>query len=230
MSTTHNHVIIYADGGAEPNPGPGGYGVVIIDAGHTRELFGGYRLTTNNRMELMAAIVGLDSIKNPGKVKLYSDSKYLVDSIELGWAKRWRAKGWVRNVKDSVVNVDLWERLLSLCATHSVEFIWVKGHAGNLYNERCDQLAMQFRGQQDLPIDEGYLGKPATPRPIKQTIATNHAKITREGQPCRKCSTPVVKKVPSRKPKSGQTYCFDYYLYCPCCKTMYMIEAAKRYR
>ncbi|MBI5805821.1 ribonuclease HI [candidate division TA06 bacterium] len=223
MSNAPKEIIIYTDGGAEPNPGPGGYGVVIIDEIGTRELSGGYNLTTNNRMELMAAIAALESIKTPGKIKLYSDSKYLVDAMIQGWAKRWQKAGWVRNVKDSVSNVDLWERLLALCAKHQVEFNWVKGHAGDTNNERCDQLSMQFRENPSLPKDEGY-----NPKPIVKT--PGQTKITREGQPCRKCSTPVVRKVPIRKLRSDQPYYFEYYFYCPGCHAQYMVEAAKRHQ
>jgi ribonuclease HI len=224
-------IIIYTDGGAEPNPGPGGYGVVIIDEIGTRELSGGFKMTTNNRMELMAAIVGLGSIKHSRKIKLYSDSKYLVDAMVQGWAKRWQKNGWVRNVKDSVANVDLWEQIMALCARHQVEFIWVKGHAGNLNNERCDQLSMLFRENPNLPIDEGYqpvLRTPGQPTPVLRP--SGKRKIIQEGQPCRKCSTPVVKKIPVRKLRADQPYYYEYYFYCPGCHAMYMVEAVKRYQ
>lgn len=231
MSNAPKEIIIYTDGGAEPNPGPGGYGVVIIDEIGPRELLGGFKLTTNNRMELMAAIVALGSIKQPHKIKLYSDSKYLVDAMVQGWAKRWQKAGWIRNVKDSVSNVDLWERLLALCTKHQVEFIWVKGHAGDINNERCAQLSLQFRENPSLPKDDGYqpsVKTPGQPTPAHKTLG--QTKITREGQPCRKCSTPVVRKVPVRKLRSDQPYYFEYYFYCPGCHAMYMVEAAKRHR
>ena len=121
-----------------------------------KELSGGYRLTTNNRMELMGPIKALQTLKQSYVVILYSDSRYVVDAIEKGWVERWRAKGWMRNKKDRAVNPDLWERLLDLCSEHEVEFRWVRGHAGNRYNERCDRLATQAARQKNLPIDEGY--------------------------------------------------------------------------
>ena len=152
-----DQVIIYTDGGCIGNPGPGGYGVVLLFNGHRKELSGGFRLTTNNRMELMAAIVALESLKHRCKVKLYSDSKYVVDAIELGWAERWRENNWKRNKKEKAINPDLWERLLDLCEKHDVEFAWVKAHAGNRENERCDQLAKQAAYKMGLPEDENYL-------------------------------------------------------------------------
>jgi ribonuclease HI len=222
MSEDLKEVTIYTDGAAEPNPGPGGYGVVLIYGDRRKELSGKFRLTTNNRMEILAAIAGLEALKEPCKVTLHSDSKYLVDAMTQGWASRWRANGWWRSKQDKATNIDLWERLLALCDRHQVEFTWVKGHAGVRDNERCDQLSMQFLGKHDLPADEGYDQKP-------ETESTEHVKITHEGQPCRKCSTPVVKKTPRNKPKRDQAYYFEYYLYCPNCQTMYMVEEAKRY-
>lgn len=149
-------VTIYTDGACSPNPGSGGYGVVLLYGEHRKELSGGYRLTTNNRMEMMAAIVGLQALKTKCAVTLYSDSKYVVDAIMQGWAVRWRAKGWKRTQTKSPVNADLWKQLLSLCEQHQVEFRWVKGHSGNVENERCDRLAVAAAQQPDLPVDEGY--------------------------------------------------------------------------
>ena len=151
-----NKVTIYTDGGCIGNPGPGGYGVVLLFNGHRKELSGGFRLTTNNRMELMAAIVALESLKRRCQVKLYSDSKYVVDAMKLGWAERWRENNWKRNKKEKAINPDLWDRLLDLCEKHDVEFSWVKAHAGNRENERCDQLAKQSAYKKDLPEDENY--------------------------------------------------------------------------
>jgi ribonuclease HI len=150
-------VVMYTDGGCIGNPGPGGYGVVLLSDGHRKELSGGFRLTTNNRMELMAAIVGLEALKKPCEVTLYSDSKYLVDAMELGWAKRWQANGWRRNKNEKAVNPDLWQRLLDVCKKHDVKFRWIKGHSGNPENERCDYLANTTAMQKNLPVDEGYL-------------------------------------------------------------------------
>jgi ribonuclease HI len=149
-------VTIYTDGACLGNPGPGGYGVVLLYNGHRRELSGGFRLTTNNRMELMAAIVGLESLKGRCRVHLISDSEYVVNAVNQGWARRWRASNWMRTKKDRAVNPDLWGRLLGLCELHDVTFSWVRGHAGNRENERCDQLAVAAAHQPDLPEDEGY--------------------------------------------------------------------------
>jgi len=149
-------IVIYTDGGCLNNPGPGGYGVVIKNGKKTKELSGGYRLTTNNRMELMACIVGLGSLKKGSSVILYSDSKYVVDGITKGWAVRWQANGWMRTKKEKAINPDLWEKLLVLCGKHDVQFKWVKGHAGNEGNERCDQLATAEAAKVGLPVDKAY--------------------------------------------------------------------------
>ncbi len=149
-------VTIYTDGGCDPNPGPGGYGVVLLYGAHRKELCGGFRLTTNNRMEILAAIQGLAALKQPCRVQLYSDSEYLVKAMTLGWVQRWKARGWRRSGREKAKNVDLWERLLPLCAQHEVTFHWLRGHAGHPENERCDQLAASGRSPAGLPKDEGY--------------------------------------------------------------------------
>lgn len=149
-------VKIYTDGACIGNPGPGGYGVVLLYGNRRKELSGGFQLTTNNRMEMMAAIVGLRALKCPCNITLYSDSKYVVDAIEKGWAKRWQDNDWKRNKKDKASNPDLWEQLLNLCDQHQIKFVWVKGHAGIPENERCDQLAVEASQQQNLPQDFGY--------------------------------------------------------------------------
>jgi ribonuclease HI len=152
-------------------------------------------------------------------VRLYSDSSYLVRAMTKGWVKRWRANDWWRTKSERAVNVDLWERLLELCELHEVKFIWVRGHAGNPNNERCDQLAVVALRGQNLPADEGY---------EHRSEQEMDAKITRVGQPCRKCGTPVVKRVPRRKSFSKQETYFEYYLYCPKCATMYLVEEARK--
>jgi ribonuclease HI len=149
-------VVIYTDGGAIDNPGPGGYGVVLRYRGHRKELSGGFRSTTNNRMELWACIEGLKALKQPCEVVLYSDSKYVVNGITKGWARKWQANGWKLSKKRKAENVDLWEQLLALCEQHDVEFRWVRGHAGNPDNERCDQLAMQAASRVNLPPDAAF--------------------------------------------------------------------------
>jgi ribonuclease HI len=149
-------VTIYTDGACLGNPGPGGYGVVLLYDGHRKELSGGFRLTTNNRMEMMAVIVALRALKERCSVTLYSDSEYVVNSISKGWAARWRANGWKRNKKDKAINADLWEQLLNLIDKHDVKMVWVRGHSGVKENERCDELSVAAALQKDLPVDEGY--------------------------------------------------------------------------
>lgn len=141
-------VILYTDGACSGNPGPGGYGAVLLFTDskgdtHRKEFSKGYEETTNNRMEIMGVIKGLEALKEPCKVTLYSDSRYVVDAIEKGWAARWRANNWMRNKSDKALNPDLWERLLALLEKHDVTCHWVKGHANNPENERCDQLARE---------------------------------------------------------------------------------------
>lgn len=154
------HVIIYTDGGSLGNPGPGGYGTILKFNGHRKELSGGFRRTTNNRMELLAAIKGLEALKEPCAVTLHSDSQYVTRGMTEGWARRWQSNNWMRNKKDRAQNVDLWARLLELCEKHEVEFVWVRGHAGDPDNERCDELAKAAAQQDDLPPDPGYESRP----------------------------------------------------------------------
>ena len=139
-------ITLYTDGACSGNPGPGGYGVVLLftdSSGntHRKEFSEGYKETTNNRMEMMAVIKGLEALKEPCKVTLYSDSRYVIDAIEKGWAKRWRSNNWMRNKQDPALNPDLWEQLLNLIEEHKVTCHWVKGHSNNQENNRCDELA-----------------------------------------------------------------------------------------
>jgi len=136
-------VQIYTDGACRGNPGRGGWGAILVYGKYEKELSGGERETTNNRMELMAAISGLEALKEDCAVTLYSDSKYLVDAFLLGWVESWRQSGWRRG-KDELKNPDLWMRLYELTKKHTVKFEWVKGHNGHGYNERCDALATAF--------------------------------------------------------------------------------------
>lgn len=222
MGDELKHVEIYTDGGCDPNPGgPGGYGIVLTYGGKQKEISGGFRSTTNNRMEIFAVIKGLEALKTACKVTVHSDSKYLVNAMTEGWVKRWKENNWWRNKQEKAVNIDLWEKLLSLCEIHGVEFKWVKGHDGNRLNEKCDFLSVTSLKQKDLPIDEGYENRPDD--------EGQKVKITDEGQPCRKCQMPVVKRKPHKKPKASQMYYFEYYLYCPNCHTMYMVDEAKRF-
>lgn len=150
------NVVIYTDGSALDNPGPGGYGVVLRYKRHRKELSGGFRLTTNNRMELLACIAGLTALKQASSVILYSDSKYVVEGMTKDWPRRWQANGWRLADDTEVKNADLWRKLVELCAQHDVEFRWVRGHSGNRENQRCDQLAVAAAQGRGLPADRGY--------------------------------------------------------------------------
>ena len=138
-------VYIFSDGACSGNSGPGGFGVILRCDGREKELSGGEARTTNNRMELMGVITGLEALKFPCRVILQTDSKYVVDSVTKGWAKSWKAKGWIKADKKPALNSDLWERLLDLLEIHDVTFTWIKGHAGHEENERCDRLAVMQR-------------------------------------------------------------------------------------
>ncbi len=156
MTDDRPPVTIHTDGACVGNPGPGGYAAVVVRGGVRTELSGGRRRTTNNRMEMLAAVVALESLAEPCRVTVFSDSRYLVDAVMHGWAQRWRLNGWKRNRDEYAVNTDLWARLLDLCRAHEVAFVWVRGHAGDAENERCDRLAVAAAAGEDLPPDDGY--------------------------------------------------------------------------
>jgi len=156
MASDLKKVTIYSDGACVGNPGPGGYGIVLLYGNHRKELSRGFRKTTNNRMELLAAIMALETLKEKCSVTLYSDSQYLVNAIKKGWARKWRSMGWMRNKDEKAANPDLWQRLLRLCEHHEVDFRWIRGHAGNKENERCDELAVAASLQPNLSADFEY--------------------------------------------------------------------------
>ena len=152
------NVTLYTDGACSGNPGPGGYGAVLVyidkdGIKHEKEFSEGYKLTTNNQMELLAVIIGLEALKKPCNVKIISDSKYVVDSINKGWLENWISRGWRKSDNKPVPNVELWKRLTNAKSNHNVEFEWIKGHAGHEYNERCDKLAVEASKKQDLKLD-----------------------------------------------------------------------------
>ena len=159
---TKPNVSIYTDGACANNPGRGGYGIVLMyekaDGSLVQKnLSRGFELTTNNRMELLAVIDALNALKTPCKIKLYSDSKYVVDAINQKWLDGWQAKNWKLNTKNPVKNIDLWKKLLSAMHSHEIEFIWVKGHASNEFNNLCDKLAVEARSKDNLEIDSGFI-------------------------------------------------------------------------
>ena len=149
-------VKIYTDGACSGNPGKGGYGTILVYNGNRKELSAGYQVTTNNRMELMGVIAGFEALNQPCEVTLVSDPKYVIDALSLGWAEKWRANGWMRNKKEKAQNPDLWQRLFDTMAGHSVEYRWVKGHAGHAENERCDFLAVSAYQRKNLLEDTEY--------------------------------------------------------------------------
>lgn len=156
------HVVVYTDGSSRGNPGPGGYGSVLVYADpqgmrHVRELSGGYRLTTNNRMELMGVIAALEALTRPCTVEVHSDSQYVVNAFNQHWVESWQRRGWKTASKQPVKNPDLWKRLLAAMDAHEVSWIWVKGHAGHELNERCDELATTAADGSDLHEDTGYV-------------------------------------------------------------------------
>lgn len=149
-------VSVYSDGACLGNPGPGGYGVILDHGGQRRERSKGYRLTTNNRMELLGVIAGMEALSEPCNVRVVTDSNYVVQGIEQGRAARWRSRGWLTANKTPAKNVDLWEKLLALCDRHTVRFEWVRGHSGHPENERCDELANSAATAPRLISDEAY--------------------------------------------------------------------------
>ncbi len=235
---------LYSDGGAEPNPGKGGFGVIMSYKGIKKEFSQGFRLTTNNRMELMGVIHGLERLKTKSIVNVYSDSRYVIDGITKGWAEKWKSNNWYRTKTEKAINCDLWERLLALISNQQeVKFNWIRGHFGHLENERCDELANIALNSESLIEDTGYeenlfnetgleFNSSLTNPTIKSSFQNrkDNIKIKSEGDPCRKCGSAVILKPSKRKElKPGQTYYFEYYFLCPKCKTVYMVEEAKRF-
>src|SRR6476661_6123319 len=154
-----SEVIMHTDGASRGNPGPGGYGVILQSGNREKELSQGYRLTTNNRMELMGVIAGLEALKKKGlNITIYSDSQYIVKAIKEGWLNKWLATNFAKGKK----NKDLWVRFYNLYVLHHIKFVWVKGHADNEYNNRCDELATSAADGHDLLVDEGYEMNPGS--------------------------------------------------------------------
>ncbi len=160
---------MYTDGACLGNPGPGGYGAVLLYGGHRKELSAGFRLTTNNRMEILAAISALGALKSRCRVTLVTDSQLLINSMTKGWIEAWSRNGWRKRNKEPVLNSDLWSQLMELCRKHRVVFRWTQGHAGNAENERCDELARRAARGQGLPPDTGYEEKLRGRRPEART-------------------------------------------------------------
>lgn len=239
---------IYTDGSALGNPGPGGWAAVVRAGRKTSELSGGFRRTTNNRMELYAAIAALESLKRISAVLLISDSRYLVESIAQGRVERWQSRRWMHTKNRPVPNADLWQRLLAQLQRHKIQVEWVEGHAGHPENERANRLAQQAALAADLPPDAAFeaaeekqaapdsprqaglfdLAPPPAPDPLPPPPGRAPARITRAGQPCRKCGAPVERRIPKAKPKPGLRYTYAWYFSCPNCGTNYLVDEARR--
>ncbi|MEM7011704.1 MAG: ribonuclease HI [Verrucomicrobiota bacterium] len=151
-------VVIYTDGSSRGNPGPGGYGTVLIFKKIEKKLSRGFKRTTNNRMEILAAIAGLEALNEPCKVTIFSDSQYLVNAMSKGWIQGWRKNGWAKKKNQELKNADLWQRMWDVASEHEITWKWVRGHAGNRYNEICDQLAVNAAESKQLVVDEGFVG------------------------------------------------------------------------
>ena len=235
-------VEIYSDWGARPNPGPGAYGVILKYKGIQKDISQGYTHTTNNRMELMGAIAGLKLLKTKSKVTMFLDSQYTINGIQKWWAVKWRASNWFRSKSEKAINADLWEELLTLIEKHEVRFEWVKWHNGHIENELCDELATLAMQGKNLLVDTGFMENNTSEKqkPLSIFAATEKSKsetlwektkrkILNEWDLCRKCKTPVIKRIPKHTQKNlKQSYYFEYFFQCPCCKTNYMVDEAKK--
>ncbi|HMN12936.1 MAG TPA: ribonuclease HI [Bellilinea sp.] len=229
---------IFTDGACLGNPGPGGWAALIRIGGKQKKLKGGFAKTTNNRMELTAAICGLEGLPSSvTSVDLYSDSRYLVEAMVQGWVENWKSKRWMKSAGKPVPNADLWKRLLSAEAGKKVTWHWVKGHAGHPENELVDRISQELAASSPTAIDPGYAAEDLTetlpldfssvddPLPSRK----GGGPVDQVGDPCRKCGTPVIKKNPKRSVKPEQTYYYEYYFLCPSCGTMYLTDKAKRF-
>lgn len=227
-------VHIFSDGGANPNPGPGGYGVIMRCGDHQKSFSGGYKKTTNNRMELTGAITGLQNLKKKSRVILTTDSQYTINGIEKWWAKKWRANNWFRTWNTKAVNYDLWEILLNLTEQHEVSFQWIKWHTGHIENEFCDEMATLAMQGKNLLVDEWFIEVPETKQTPLSILSWEerwscNTEFEQTGTSCKKCDNPLVKKYPKHTKKTlEKQYYYEYYHHCISCKTNYMLEEAKR--
>lgn len=239
--TRNQTIYIYSDWWANPNPGPGGYGVIMKCWDHQKDFSQGYKRTTNNRMELMWAITGLQKLKTKSKVVLTTDSRYTINGIEKWWAKKWKANNWLKADKKKAQNWDLWEILLEEVEKHDVSFEWIKWHTGHIQNELCDELATLAMKRDDLLVDEGYveISKTATQQTPLSILSWTPLNSPLQGEmksqfesawaDCKKCQHPLVKKYPKHTKKTlEKQYYYEYFHHCESCKTNYMLQEAKR--
>lgn len=234
MTNSLPHVQIYSDWWANPNPGPGGYGVIMCFMDIRKEFSQWYTETTNNRMELTGVITGLQKLNKKSRVDIYTDSQYTINGISKGWAEKWEANNWMRTKSEKAVNHDLWAILLPLTKQHEVTFHWVKGHNGHIENERCDELATLAIESQEYIKDDWYEPKEVKQNTVQQKLNVNSKKTETSEENltwelCRKCNNRLEKKVPKHTKKTlEKKYFYAYYHHCPACKTNYMLEEAKR--
>lgn len=224
-------VHIFSDGWANPNPGPGGYGVIMKSGEHQKSFSGGYKKTTNNRMELTGAITGFSKLKTRSKVTLHTDSQYTINGIQKWWAKKWKANNWFRIGSQKAINYDLWGQLLELTEKHDVSFNWIKWHNGHIENEFCDELATLAMQWKNLIVDTGF--KETVEKAKSKKISVSQIALISDfeitGTSCKKCDNPLVKKYPKHTKKTlEKQYYYEYYHHCLSCKTNYMLEEAKR--
>jgi len=221
-------VHIFSDWGANPNPGPGAYGVIMEYRWVKKEFSRGYKKTTNNRMELTGVITGLSKLKTRSKVTIFTDSQYTINGIEKWWAIKWRANNWKKADKKLATNIDLWEILLDLLEKHEVSFYWIKWHNWHLENERCDELATLAMKKKNLVVDTWFIENPEKLKlSIEQVVIDIDAEKT--WTQCKKCDNDLIVKYPKHTKKTlKKEYYYEYYHHCPACKTNYMLEEAKR--
>lgn len=226
-------VYIFSDGGANPNPGPGGYGVIMKCWEYRKDFSQWYKRTTNNRMELMWAITWLKKLNTKSKVILSTDSQYTINGIEKGWAKKWRSNNWIRTGNKKAQNWDLWKILLEEVEKHDVEFRWIKGHSGHIENEFCDEMAT-LAMQWDKLLEDSWFREEKTSQQLSSHswIASKlqtESKIEKVWSECKKCWEELVKRYPKHTKKTlEKQYYYEYYHHCENCKTNYMLEKAKR--
>lgn len=224
-------VQIYSDWWANPNPGPGWYGVILCYQWIKKELLQWYTRTTNNRMELLGAITGLKNLKTRSHVTLYTDSQYTINGIKKWWAEKWKANNWQRKWNQKAINADLWAEFLELTQQHQMSFEWVKWHNGHVENERCDELATLALEWDDLIVDEGFVetGERSSENSTKDTQTVWDIDPSQIVWLCKKCNHALIEKVPKHSKKTlEKKYYYAYYHHCPWCKTNYMLEEAKR--
>lgn len=236
-------VELYSDWWANPNPWVWWYGIILCYKWVKKEFYQGFELTTNNRMELLWVITWLSKLKTKSKVQVYTDSQYTINGIQKWWAKKWKQNNWYRTKTEKAVNFDLWEKLLELTEQHQVSFTWVKWHNWHIENERCDELATLSMSMDIILVDEKYIPNETDKQKTIGSLDRNEnteqiikilwkwdpsLKVEKDWDPCKKCLTPVIQKIPKHTKKTLlKKFYYKYYFNCPNCKTNYMTNEAK---